>query len=238
MPGNVNITTSSVPQGFCFTDWQTSWPTLVALLSGNLPGDPSFNFGSATPSAANQGKAWFRLNADGSPDRWYVFTSGVWAAKHPAAQGTIIMWEGAEVDIPTFDGGEVAAVTAFTGPMWERVTEMDGRFPVGPGTLASTAVIAIGDQGGEEKHSLTVAEIAPHTHTVRAVLADTDGGSQVQRLRNMTSTEVSSQQTVTDSAGGSIVPPATVAVVEGHNTMPPYNSVWFLRKTARTYYRV
>lgn len=238
MAGNVNITTASVPQGFCWTTTQEAWPQLVALLSGNLTQDPSWNIGPDTPAPEDQGKPWFRYNADGTPDKAYVFVSGVWASKHPAAPGTVIMWEGAETDIPTFDGGEVAAVTPFTGPMWERVTEMDARFPLGPGTLPSTLVVAVGDTGGEEKHSLTEAELAPHTHTVRAVLADTDGGTQVQRLRNMAVSEVSSNQTVTDPTGGVITPPATTAVVSPHNTMPPYNAIWFLRKSARSFYRV
>lgn len=241
--GNVTITSSDVPQGFCFVSWSESWQQLVALLSGNLTQEPSWNVGPDTPAPEDQGKPWHRLNADGTPDKDYDFVSGVWVSRHPLPPGAVMMWEGAESDIPTFDGGEVAPVGPFTGPMWERVTQMDAKFPIGPGTTpaapAGTAtLIAVGATGGEELHALTVAELAPHTHTVRAVLANTDGGSSVERLRKMSDTEVSSDQARTDSAGGTITPPSTTPVVEGHNNLPNYRAIWFLRRTGRLDYRL
>lgn len=233
---NITISTAVVPAGTCPTWIIALWPQLAALLSANLNGSLNvFNFGSSTPAPADQDKPWVRLDAAGRIDKFYNYSGGAWIAKHPVVAGLIQLWEGDISTIDTFDGGEVAAVTATTGPMWERVTALQAKFPIGVGTLPTTAtILAVGSTGGEELHSLTVAEMPPHTHDVRTKVADTGGGSGVDRLRRVADAEVLPFDARTESTGGTGSPAAT----QGHNTLPPYYALHFIRKSARTHYRI
>lgn len=210
---------------------QAVWPFLVGLLSADLAGNlNTFNYGADTPAPDDQDKPWLKLDASGNPDKWYVFSGGSWISRHPVAAGLIQIYDGNAGTIDTFDGGEAGAVTATTGPMWERVTAMDGKFPLGIGTLESGAVVAVTNTGGKEKHVLTRAELpAVQIDTVSARRTNVaDGGSA----------------TVTVPAGGTgsfitdtPLPTEELGDGEAHNNLPPYYGVIFLRKTARTHYR-
>lgn len=199
-----------------------------ASLSGTLN---TFNFGNNTPAAVDQDKPWLRLNSDGTIDRWYVFSSGLWLSPHYQCPGQVILYEGTLASIDTFDGGEVAPVTATTGPFWERVTSMDARSPIGPGTLPSGTVINVGDALGEETHLLTVAELASHTHPY----ATADGQQVVAK--------VSSNKTDDLNRTGSYDVRAADPVQNtggdvAHNNIPPVRGIWFIRRTSRTQYRI
>lgn len=228
--GNVAINTSSVPVGFCFTDWATSWPQLVGLLNGTADVSPNVHIGEAAP--ADLTKAWLKT-ISGVPDRLYYFASGVWLAKHPIPVGfTMLAPAGTELaDINTLDGGETGAVTAFTGPMWAEDEDFRAMFPIGPGTLASGTAIAEGDTGGEEKHSLTVPEIPAHHHVVLASQSDVGSGSAGLRLRP--NSVESDSDADTASTGGD----PTTGLVVPHNNVPPYRARYFLKRTARSHYR-
>lgn len=235
---NVAIQTSSIPVGFCFTNWQESWPTLVALLSGNLADIGNFvNIGNAIPSLANQDKPWIRSNSDGSIDKTYTFTSGVWVAKHPAAEGTVILYNGSEASIDAFDGGETAVLTWNTGPMWKRIPEMAARFPLEPGTLPSATVIAVAGVGGQEKVTLDLKEIPSHNHTPTS--------ADVGKFINVANAHPDQSINRTGSldykladlapAGGD---PANANATQPHDNIPPYYGIFFLKKTSRTHYRL
>lgn len=232
MPGNVQISTSSVPVGFCFVDFQTSWPQLVGLLSGTADVSVNLHIGEAAP--ADLTKAWLKT-ISGVPDRLYYFASGVWLAKHPIPVGfTMLAPAGtAPADIDTLDGGEAGAVTAFTGPMWEEDTDFAAMFPIGPGTFPSGTALTEGDTGGEETHALTTAELAPHSHVVLAAQSNTAGGSDVQRLRPE-STEADSDVNTANTGGDPVTPGLNG---KPHNTVPPFRVRYFLKRTARTHYR-
>lgn len=229
MPGNVIISTAAVPEGTCPPWIITLWPTLIGLVSGNLSGSLNvFNYGNSVPAPADQGKPWFRLNSDGTPDKWYAYSGGSWIALHPMAVGLISLWEGDITTIATFDGGEAAAVTATTGPMWEQVTELAARFPLGAGTLPSGSVVAVGGTGGEENHILVTAEMPVHQH---ANNPDNNGVFVRKSGGTLNASSGSGADYVSNpvaNAGGDM----------GHNTMPPYYGLHFIRRTARRYYRV
>lgn len=230
----VQLSTASVPTDYCPPSIQAAWPYLVSLLLAELAGDGIIpSIGPTTPAPDDQDRPWFRINADGTPDRWYVFSGGSWIAKHPIAAGAIWMFAGLEADIVTHDGGEAGTVTPTTGPMWEKYSAADGRFPVGPGTIGTTT-IGVGGTGGTHEHTLTMANIPPHTHGITGrpyvgtgnlspakVIIDDDYGSS-----DLTSS--------TDPAGGTGTPAAAQAI----NTLPPYIGIWFIRKTARTHWRL
>lgn len=232
---NVTISTAAVAEGTCPSWIIALWPQLVSLLSANLNGSLNvFNYGNSTPAPADQDKPWIRTDAAGRIDRVYNYSGGSWIARHPVAAGAIIMWEGDITAVDTFDGGETAAVTATTGPMWERVTQLNAKFPIGVGTLPDTGtVLAVGSTGGEELHELTQQEMPPHTHDI-AILPSVDFGSGSATMRRLDTSGDFNDVTSTRSTGGQGTPPEVV----GHNTLPPYYALYFLRKTARTHYRI
>lgn len=227
----INFTLSPFPVGYCFTTPNQFAVDLITRLAGEVAGEGAFfNYGPNTPAPDDQDKPWLRLDANGNIDKIYSFSNGAWVARHPVAPGIVVMYEGSEVSITTLDGGESGAITATTGPMWEKVSTMDARFPIGPGTLASGSVVNIGDTGGLEEVELLEANIPIHVmngYTVdtganlatRGILSDDD--------RNTAAHEI-------DRFGGDPVTDATVP----HSNMPPYKAIFFIRRTARTHYRI
>lgn len=242
------ITSATVPSPLDCVISNANWQALVGLLESTFPDDASiFNTGNSEPTPARRVYPWFRTNADGTPDKWYRYSMGAWISLHPIAPGTVVMYEGTEGSIDTFDGGEAGAVTSISGPMWEKVTSMNARFPIGPGTLPSTTVIGIGDTGGEEEHSLTLPEITPHSHFVvnqsegggavtvsRAVADHSPNAGNAYDLLGAVPANAEADVGPSSIVGGSGSP----ATVEGHNTIPPYTAIWFIRRTARLYFRL
>lgn len=227
------VTSGTVPANLECIIANDKWQELVALLAVVLAAGSNFTVSATEPGPTERSNPWIKLNSDGTPDDLYIYAGGVWIAKHRMAVGSVIMYEGSLGSIDTFDGGEVGAVSATTGPFWERVTQMDARFPIGPGTLPSTLVLAVGDQDGEEDHALALTEITPHTHGVEGS-GFNDGSLQPTRRIVIDDEHLNnSNNSVTESAGGTGSPAAVVA----HNNMPPYNAIWFIRRTARVYRR-
>ncbi len=227
---NVALSTASVPVGFCFTTWQESWPQLISLLTATADLSVNVHIGDTPPTDTS--KSWIKT-VSGVIEREYLFSSGVWLATHPILPGfRIIAPAGtALADLDTMDGGEAGAVTAYTGPMWEEDTDLAARFPVGSGTLPSGAMLAPDATGGDENIALTLAQIPPHHHIVKASQSDTEGGSSVQRLRP---NAVESDSDVnTANTGGN----ADGTAADSHSNIPPYRVVIFIRRTARTKYR-
>jgi microcystin-dependent protein len=112
---------------------------------------------------------------------------------------------------------------------------MAARFPVGPGRFADVgdvigATIGIGDTGGEEKHVLLLAEMAAHRH-----------GLAPDPCNVFTGVSSGGAFTVTTDA---TLPPHKVQTFDtegedvAHNNLPPYQGVWFARRTARLMYTV
>lgn len=129
-----------LPEGVCPQNEQERFNLFVQFLSGFLPGNfTAWNIGTTTPTVDNQDKPWLKLNADGSMVRSFTYSSGVWNAPYtfPAGPNNLrMLWAGALVDLDTFDGGSAGAVTAFTGPFWEKDANFDDRLGVGAGALA------------------------------------------------------------------------------------------------------
>lgn len=231
---NIPITSASVPVGFCFVDWQTSLPQIAALLRASADLETNIHVGDAPPTADSGITTWFKT-ISGIPDRLYQFQSGVWLAKHPIPTGFTLLAPAGHnrTSIAALDGGDGdpdAAVTSYTGPMWAIDTDFEGVFPIGPGTLASGAVITEGDAGGEEKHSLTIQEMPPHAHQLLVSQSDA-GGSGAQRLRpnsTLADSEANSALTGGDPVTGLVAP---------HNNLPPWRARYFIKKTGRGWYR-
>lgn len=227
----VTISTSDIPASYCPESFAAAWAFGVAHLSAELAGNNfSYNYGPTTPAPDDQGKPWFRTDATtGLPDKWYVFVGGSWVSLHPMPIGAVVMYEGSLASIETYDGGEAGTVTATTGPMWERVTQLDARFPMGPGTLPSGTAVAVTNTGGEEKHALTEEElpnIEIHTRQ-RTDLVD-GGGSAASLVHATFGAQVTVDEFGGDASGNTVA----------HNNLPPYYGIFFIRRTARLYYRI
>jgi len=230
MPGNVELSIT-VPAETCYTTPSFDWPYLVSLITANLAGSlDTVNTGSTTPDASNRDKPWIRENSDGTDDGVWQFYNGYWVQKHPDFVGKVVMYEGALADIPTLDGGESAAVSNITGPFWEEVTEMRARSPIHPGTLPSTTVVNVGDNIGEEKHQLTVAEMPSHRHEW-----DTSDGQLI--LAQVTSGKVNDINRTGSLDYAYADPVLNTGGDTAHNTLHPARGIYFIRRTARLYRR-
>lgn len=229
---NIQITSQPLPTGFCaLTDAQ--WQTLLALLSVQVTDGAGYiNVGQSPPDPDAQQYPWFRLLSDGSPDRVYYYWNGLWLSRHALSPGAVMLYGGAAGTIATFDGGEAAPATATvtSGPMWEQWTDMDAKFALAPGTLASGTVVSVGDEGGEETHTLIKGEMPVHQHYYTTahdtieLLQYVAGQHEVQTGTSWKANPANQ----TDTAGNG----------QAHNTMPPYRAVYYIRRTARLFYRV
>lgn len=232
----VALSTASVPTDYCPPSLAVAWPFLVGLMSAELTGaNSTFNFGPTTPAPDDQDKPWFRTDGDGNPDRLYVFSDGSWISKHPIAAGAVWMFDGLEADIETYDGGEAGTVTATTGPMWEKYSAMNGRFPVGPGTIGTgtgAVNVGVGGTGGAHEHTLALDEIPKHSHPFTAA-SYVDGGNNTP-VKIIGDDDWGNDTITVDTPAGGQTDGTTKAV----NTLPPYSGIWFIRKTARTHYRI
>lgn len=238
MSAPVDFVPGSFPPNYCPATYQQLYNDMIALLTGSIPGNFTFvNYGPTTPDADDQDKPWIRTGAMGEPDRTYNYFSGSWAALNPtpASGSERRLWTGPLTGVgglDTYDGGSVGAVTATSGPMWEEDTNFAGKVPVGVGTLSpSGTVLAVGDTGGVDQVTQTIAQLAAHSHGPDTV-TDPTATSIVQNTSGATG-----QGT---SAGGTFNINAPTTGITGAsdpmNTMPPYRTVYFIKRTARIYY--
>lgn len=249
----ITVQSDPVPSSFCPIK-DSDWQLLVSLLHAQSTGDPTVNTGSITPPPDKRGLPWIRSNPDGTPDRTYVFSNGLWRSPHPEDPGIVKMWTGTLAGIDLIEGGVAGAVTSDSGPFWAKMTGVDAMMPIQPGTLPSTAVINISDTGGEEKHTLIATESPPHTHRMftdeniangtglqltnaRSLAGFTnvpkqvnDDGAGDANSYYMSSSSVAPTLGQTDSFGG------TGGATNAHNNLPPYFGIWFIQRTNRIYY--
>lgn len=101
-----------------------------------------------------------------------------------------------------------------------------GRVLIGAGTADSGTVYNAGDTGGEEKHQLTVEELASHQHAISSGYdgALSDGGADRYRYETW----------ATKNAGWNAGPHGTsyVGGNQSHNNMQPYSVVYIFKRTA------
>lgn len=232
-----------LPINFTFSGLEGNcWPAtphefgvqLIQGLAGETDGDSTFfNDGDTTPSPDNRVYPWTPSSFSGSnpPAFIYHYVNGAWIMPNPIATGAVMMYTGTEASIVTFDGGEAGAITDTTGPMWEKLATMDARFPVGPGTFPSGAIINVGDQGGVEEHVLTRAElpnVSVDTLSQRRINVQ-DGGSAVVTTPDTSSTGAAFQATA--------LPTEPLGDGDAHTNVPPYTGIFFIKRTARKFYR-
>lgn len=97
------------------------------------------------------------------------------------------------------------------------VPDMRGVFP-----LSTSAKFPLGANGGSETHTLTVEELAPHTHSVHSHWSSdhNDGGKQERLYKGNDDARETGKTPDADSA-------------QPHNNMPPYIAVNFIIRVTR-----
>jgi len=243
MATTISITSQSVPTGFCFTNWNESWPILVSLLRASLGETSSsggtvdlgtsgfINIGKSTPDQDDRDKPWLRINSNDSVDRWYWWDIGVsawvWPHEVPPSDDRIYMFVGLDTAVATLDGGDAlpTPIAATTGQFWEIYTPLQARFPVGVGTfpVSLTNVTRLGT-GGVDQYTLTTDQIPAHTHIIRNPYGS--GG-----------TAPGFEGTGNDAPGTyNLTTDVNVTLGSPVNNIPPYMGVYFIKRTARKFY--
>lgn len=229
----INISTASVPAAWCNLTLQEIWPKLVGLIMADLAGTQNtFNDGDTTPAPNDQDKPWTPPGYSGSnPPGIYHYISGAWIMPHPLATGIGAMYWGTEASIATLDGGEAGVVTETQGPMWEKVSALDGRIPMGPGTLApSTRTLLVAGTLGVDEHTLVRDELPDIT-------IDTPLKRRTDLVDGGTSTALFETDYTLSGSENVNVPTEVLGEGEPHENLPPVYGTWFIRRTARKFYR-
>lgn len=107
--------------------------------------------------------------------------------------------------------GDGDGLTTFNLP------DLRGRGPIGKGQGSGLTNRIVGDMGGEEQHTLTVNEIPPHSHDIKA--NDGTPGPYSWLLHNLINAQHTHTRTTESTGGG-----------QSHNNMPPYAVVNFIIK--------
>lgn len=236
MPTSVTISTQSVPSGFCFTTWQESWVYLVSLLRGSLGTTAGFiNYGPDTPSADSRDKPWFRTDDQYSPIRWYSYHHGlgVWVSKFYPDPNDQRRWPytGSLASVDTLDGGTAGVATVTSGPFWEVDTAMEHRFLVGVGTFPdSSTTVDVNETGGSDEVVLTEAGIPIHDHGLpgASIPYYTTPGTGIDLITRGDNPNTAASAITDHSYGDG----------EGHNNLPPYYGVYWIKRTVREFYIV
>lgn len=240
MPVNIlQLLAGDLGADYCFTTYQRLNVDIVSRIQAVLTTSIAtyWNVGAATPSAENRIYPWFNTQ-DGNVYFWNQ-AFAYWTAKPrvpPGPNGLREEWSGSPIDgspagLWRFDGGDgtdptvAGNVTPISGSFWTVDTNFEARMGIGPGTLPSGQVIQDGTVGGEEKHTLILAELPNVSLSVPLKIGQTspqDPGSTF--LANPASSL--SDFDLSIPLGGSSDP---------HNNMPPYRGIYKIKRTSRAW---
>ncbi len=236
--------------GTCWpANFQALFPYLEALGVANVPDNiTGMTFGSVNPAPEGINRPWFNTTVN-RIYRWNTdfggWTSLYWPPPKVGSISPIMMWPGDTAQLATYDEANVLIVGAelFTGPFWEVVPDMAARVPVGVGTLPlSTTVLNVTDTGGVDQVAITAAALPAHRHYV-SMAPDADSASYLPdqtaedggfinsgvnglHFNNVASTMVG-QTRETGLSGDDL---------QKLDNMPPYYTVYFIRRTLRKFY--
>jgi hypothetical protein len=229
---NLPVIAQTLPQGACalVTDLQSMLDLFSSHQFVSLPSASVSLVASQTAPIydPNNTVLWQKLDQLNRPiRRLYSYAQGYWLSEYPVSPGGIILCAQAvntvELDgilYCDFDGGELAAPTLYSGAFYQ--IALGGYFPIGVGTTPApnNTTIELGEEYGEEEHTLDVTEIPAHTHggLPKSENDSTSGGDEHAYF---------SGGTVDSASTGGGLP---------HNNMPQAQGVYFLQRTIRRWY--
>lgn len=182
------------------------------------PAGPKGDIGPMGPQGTPGAKG--DPGAPGTPGTGALPTGSVIPFAGAAAPLGFLLCDGGTVDRTAFAALFAVLGTTFgagDGATTFHLPDLRGRFPVGVGTGPGLTARALGAQGGEEKHTLTPAEMPKHSHTVAT---DVSNGSNPNILAANQGVSAYNGYRPTTEAGGD----------QPHNTLPPFLGLSFLIK--------
>ena len=227
----ITLTAPSLPANYCPASYQKLANDIIggtqATFNSTI-GNSFFNFGPTFPAINNRIYPWLDENG-----QWWIYDQGRWTYKNTVAANGYDrrIFVGTTTDLLSYDGGDgtSGAPTNYTGAMWMVDTLFDARFPVGAGAFAASGAVAVNGTAtatsivGEDKHTLTVSELAAHTNNVGRYINDSISGGD---LKFMDLTNGTGTVGISSSTGGDAA----------HNNLPPFYGVYFIKRTGRVYY--
>lgn len=257
----VNATPGTLPPGFCptgVTALQDLYNEFILKTQFSLSADKAFyNYGDVAPTPENRVFPWLQTSA-GYPVRWWVYVAGAgyWLSPYPFPASSYLrqIWAGTEDQLDVYDGGEAAAVTNISGPFWEIDSVFNGRSPMGVGDIPTASPaknLSLGEDFGEGATVLTGTQLPDISTLIKIGVAipgtghdspgdgsTYDGGGAAINAGYTNDTAMyPSQQTWSNGFPKASVATLQTAVGEAHNTVHPVHGVYFIKRTARLYYR-
>lgn len=235
----MQVTPGELGPGFCPTSEQVRLNAYAAALAVTFPlGLFNGSYGNATPPPDMQSFPWYRLNSDGSPDRWYVYFNGAWVSPNPIAANdtaAIRFFQGPYASISTYDGGDTNTPGSASGPMWVVIGQttggatdygsMGGLMPIGV-----SATYAQGMTGGAASATLTLPNMPPHSHTPQGGLnfsTDNNTGAPITIGGTPFGSAVPATSVVGGNPDGSTLPVSTIS---------PYIAGYWICRSGRIFY--
>lgn len=241
---NLPIISGSLPSGTCYSadpqDLFNAWAA-VSYVQLDVTGARYVISQNTTPSATQRDFLWH--NTDTSRLLFWQNSEGAWVMRHPEAAGGSArrIYVGTLASIDTYDGGAVGAVGNISGPMWERDTAFNDRFPIGVGTIATSELAT----GGAMSVTIAKANLPTDKLEVNTAIIGQAGVGSPEPVVGTTYgyTSVSGSGLAVDGTATSLsaryfTKGQTEAMGAGTSlsVQNSYIGVYILKRTARVYY--
>lgn len=247
MSGLLELVFNGFPAGDCRKSWGDplitdaySYTSVNFTVTGNV----YYNWSDTVPDVDNRIYPWLRKYGRGHWD-WSAANGG-WVKEHPVPPSSNVRWDwvGTDVELQTFDGGDINALGDASGPMWEIDTDFAGRLAMGPGTVG-TETLDVGENMGAATITFT-AEQLEHTHVFgefssgdddARLLVGTDGTFTSTNSRVCHGETPNPEDANITSGNLRTAINEISATIEATPIIPPVRGAYKIKRTSRVYYK-